>query len=243
MFFLVILSAYLSKKGSSIIPGILASIAFSIKIIPGAIIFYFLSLKNYKAVFSFIFGAILFSFIIPVTFYGLDKTIILFNQWKDVLSDTNHFPFYKYTNQSPLIIAYRFMPMTYAKVIHYLFNGFILFNLLKSTYKGNQLTTLALSFILMLSFGPVVWIEYFILLLPVYLIVNYFFTEKLLSKKYIYIWIFKIIFTNLLVKFFVGNDISIKLANYGQHFFGLVITIVIGLYCLKRVETFRPVKN
>jgi len=242
LFFLIVYAAWLAQRGKFFLPGLLASVAFSIKLIPGAIIFYFLVLKNYKSILSFILATFIFFLIIPVLFYGLDEIIPLFQNWKSVLSDTNHYPFLKYTNQSPLIIAHRFFSMHTSKFIHYGFNLFIITALISSLRKYKQLETLLVSFILMLCFGPVIWIEYFILLLPAYLVINYYMFEKNCSLQLKILWVAKIILTNLLVKFFVGKDLSVLFAKYGQHLLGLLLTIL-TLILISKKQDFKLSRN
>jgi Glycosyltransferase family 87 len=223
-------SLYFMSLGRSFLSALLAAIGVSIKLTPGVIFFIFLSKRKYKEMLWFTLLVVLMMVIIPLFYFGRKETMDLYLGWSSVLRDTNHFPFFKYTNQSALVVFSRFLPLDIAGKLHLGINlvlfGFI-FNFI---WKKEEQKTMLLSFIFILSFSPIAWLEYYIYLLPCYLVLNTLLLQGKFSRAIVLIWLLRLIGVHILLKFVVGRDLSNNFAYYGQHFWGLLIlTFIIFL--------------
>lgn len=222
-------SLFFSYTNERIFAGIIAAIAFSIKLTPGVLFIYFFAYKKWRELWAAAVTSLLLLFVIPALVYGVCETVELYRSWQIVLADTSHFPFYKYTNQSPLVVMTHWQGLTeanvIAKIFHYAVNGFILYSLWFFYRKKNELLFLAMTFILLLTAAPVVWMEYHIALLLPFLIVNDWLVNKELTRASVFFWWIKLVVVHLAVKFIVGREASDLLAFYGRSFWGLLMTV------------------
>lgn len=228
LFFMIIASIYYSKMDKSFLSAFLGAIATSIKLTPAVVIFYYIYKKDWAAFLYFCFFMILFMIVIPVLFYGVHDSLALYANWKAVLADKNHFPFFKYTNQSPLVVFIHLgFSKSVASLLHY-FVAAINFSVLIFAIKNkNEATTIFISLILMLILPPVVWLEYYIVLIPMVFYVSYCALSGAFGKTQWILSILLLIFTKLPVQAIIGKDLANWFAFYGMHFWGLLLLSLI----------------
>jgi hypothetical protein len=222
---------YFSLRDKKILSGILSAIGFSIKLTPGVIFIYFLAYKKWKELFIAAITSFILLLVLPVLIFGFQPTIDLYLGWKTVLSDTTHFPFFKYTNQSPLVVMTHIQNLPYVNVISKIFfwsvNLFMLYSFYYFYKRKNELVFIAFTFIFLLTAAPVVWMEYYLFLVFPYLIIHQKLLTKTLSKTSIVIWTIKLITVHLMVKFLIGNEYSDLAAQYGRSLWGLFMIVAI----------------
>ena len=233
-------SFYFSIINKKYISGILSAIGFSIKLTPGVIFIYFFAYRKWKELFIATLTSMVLLILLPSLIFGYQQTIDLYLGWKTVLSDTTHFPFFKYTNQSPLIVMTHFQGINYvnwiSKSFYWSVNLFMLFSFYYFYKRKNELVFIAFTFIFLLTAAPVVWMEYYLILVLPYLVIHQKLITKHLSKASISIWIVKLITVHLMVKFLIGNEYSDLAAFYGRSLWGLFM--IVGIFYLEeRFET------
>jgi hypothetical protein len=222
---------YFSLTDKKLLSGILSAIGFSIKLTPGVIFIYFLAYKKWKELFIAAITAFILLLVLPVLIFGFQPTIDLYLGWKAVLSDTTHFPFFKYTNQSPLVVMTHIQNLPYvndiSKIFYWSVNLFMLYSFYYFFRRKNELVFIAFTFIFLLTAAPVVWMEYYLFLVLPYLIIHQKLLTKSLSKTSIVIWTIKLITVHLMVKFLIGNEYSDLAAQYGRSLWGLFMIVAI----------------
>lgn len=225
------LALFFSYTNERIFAGIIAAIAFSIKLTPGVLFIYFFAYKKWRELMTAAVVSLILLIALPAMVYGVSETVEMYRAWKTILADTSHFPFYKYTNQSPLVVMTHWQGLnevnSLSKIFHYMVNGFVAFSLWFFYKRKHELLFLAMTFVLLLTAAPVVWMEYHIALLLPFLILHDWLVNKELSRASIFVWIFKLVAVHLAVKFIVGREVSDLLAYYGRSFWGLLMTVVI----------------
>ncbi|MCB0405384.1 MAG: DUF2029 domain-containing protein [Bdellovibrionales bacterium] len=226
---LMALALFLDQKANRpICAGILLALAISTKLTPAALGFYWLCRKRYRALSAATLFSLVFMILVPVLLYGTAGACYQYEQWLTVLKDTAHFPFYKYTNQSPFVVAYHFSQSTgWARVFHSLMITLFVATLLFFCWSRLWLSVLSTCFFLMLVVPPVSWIDYYLFLtFPLLWIHDALFHGKLgtLSKV---IYFVRFGATGFLVQAFVGREWSDFFAYYGLQFWGLCALLLI----------------
>lgn len=236
------LALYFSLTHKKIAAGLFSAIGFSIKLTPGVVFIYYIAYKKWKELFVGILTSFILLVLIPLFYYGFDETINLYLGWKTVLSDTGHFPFYKYTNQSPLVVMTHLQGLeavnTISKGFYYLVNFFMIYSFYYFYKRKNEIIFMAFTFIFLLTAAPVVWMEYYLFLVFPFLIINEWMITNKLSKTSKVLWYVKLIAVHLLVKFIIGNHYSDLMAYYGRSFLGLILIVIIFY-----LEDFRSSKK
>ena len=227
-------SIYYSLKGKKVLAGLILSLGVSIKIVPITLCGFFLFNKRFKEIFSTL-GFTLLFFIIPFFYFGYDENITLLNEWFHCLKDKNHFPFYKWTNQSAYNVWFHITgnePL--AKIIfnsHYLITLVLLYFFVR-TRDQNKLISFCIMTILLVS--PVVWIEYFIILFYPIMYLHMSFLENTNSKNWKFIYVLRYIFLNFLGKFLIGKYAAEQITYYGQMYWGLILLVGLIYYSSKK---------
>jgi hypothetical protein len=222
---------YFSIKNKKYFAGFFAAIGFSIKLTPGVVFIYFLVYQKWKELLIAILTSFILLILVPVLYFGMHQTIDLYLGWKTVLSDTSHFPFYKYTNQSPLVIMTHLQSLesvnVISKIFYYAVNLVMAASLWYFYKRKNELVFICFSFILLLTAAPVVWMEYYLFLVLPYFVIHQKLVTNTLSKSSKILWCLKLVIAHLMVKFLIGNHLSDLMTYYGRSFIGLIIIFVI----------------
>jgi len=232
------LALYFSFKEKKYYSSILAAIGFSIKLTPGVLFIYFLFYKKWKELLLTTVLSAMLLMVLPFIYFGFHQTIELYLGWKTVLSNTTHFPFYKYTNQSPLVVMTHWQGIDtvnlISKLFYYLINLIMGLSLFYFYKRKNKLVFLSLIFMLLLTASPVVWMEYYLVLLFPYLVIHQWLVTHCLSVSSKILWYIKLLYVHLLVKLLIGNHYSDLIAQNGRSFIGLVLILLIYF-----IEDFR----
>ena len=230
LLFMMLLSVYLTAiKKYLPVAALLLALTISIKIVPIVLLGYYLFTRQWKVIcYTFLF--LLLLNIIPIFVWDCDTYYLLVQQWKMVLKDQNHFPFYKWTNQSPYVVWYRLtLSPAIAQTISYLHVFFSLIFFLFSVMSKKKEYILASCLFAILLCSPVVWIEYYIMLtFPTLLILDQFFSHPT-SKWWKSLFIIRIIILFLTGKFLIGKTLAEQLAQNSIHYWGLILLVILFL--------------
>ena len=186
---MVVASLYLSLKNFAKTSAFLLALGAAIKLTPMAFILYYFFHRKWKELFYFyVFFSALF-ILIPALCFGWNDYFLMMKSWAFVLSDTLHFPFFKYTNQSPLVVFTHWMHATMitlpAKIFHYLMTGIAMLQIGFYFFKKNQVKFVISLFILMLTASPVVWMEYYLILMLTYMYLNFQFFKFQMEQIFV----------------------------------------------------------
>lgn len=233
---LMALALYWDREQAPTLSALSLAVAISIKLTPAALLPFFLFRKSYAVVIRTVLFSSLFLGLLPLVLYGGAGAVAQYQGWVHVLDDTSHFPFFKYTNQSPYMIAFHFFgsPL-YAQVFHWI--SIALFGIAFFYFWRQRLASFVLStcFFMMLVVPPVAWIDYYLYLCLPLLLVNRWLLEGKLAKVSRWVWGIRFVATGLLVQAFVGREWSDFFAFYGLQFWGLCLLLAIFL-----VEALSP---
>lgn len=202
----------------------LIALISSIKLTPMALVLFFLVIKEYRKCFLLImmFTALM---IIPVFFFGLSKYPDLIKRWILVLSDTGHFPFYKYTNQSTIAQLSRWFggnTLT-VKFISSCINTFVLLCVLYSSRFKNVILSVSLTIIFMLCVSPVSWKEYQIILCLPLMFMNIKLINRELKGFPFYLYLARILIVNILVQAIIGEKLGLMANYHGNYLWGILL--------------------
>lgn len=231
IYFLIVGSLYFSVvRKMNVLPAILISIAIIIKIIPVTILCFFLFTKRYRVFFL----SLLLVFVgmtLPFLVWGKETTFILYSGWNKVIHDTSHFPFLKWTNQSPSVVFFKMSGSEAA----YKISPFIHFIALSAMglwalIKKNEALLFVTATMSMLWLSPIVWLEYYLCLATLLFII----TSEALSDKAsktwkIFFWL-RFAFLYATGKFLIGKEAAEFLANNGIHYWGGVFLVLLIIF-------------
>ncbi|MCX6112221.1 MAG: glycosyltransferase family 87 protein [Proteobacteria bacterium] len=220
----VYLGLYADRERIKYLGLFLIALISSIKLTPMALVVFYFAIREYKKCFILIamFAALM---ILPFIYFGFSQYTELLKRWILILSDTAHFPFYKYTNQSPIAQFSRWFSgnTMVVKLISACINTAILLLILYSSRVKNIITTLSLVIILMLTAAPVSWKEYQIILCLPLLFLNIKLINMELRGWALYFYAARILVVNILVQAIIGERLGL-LANYhGNFLIGLLL--------------------
>ena len=221
LFALMIMSAVFSIENKNIRAALLASIIAATKITPGVIILFFILTKNKKAfIYSCVF-CVLFFILIPLSVFGAQETYNMYINWLTVLRDTNHFPFYKHTNQSPIAVIYHLTGNSKLGLPALLAFAVACTCYISHYFKKQNVLGLFIGCMLAyLSLSPIVWIEYHIVMLPLLIILSSMLLQGQLNRTGITLFIIRFIIVHIMVTAIVGERLGILTAMLGQHLVG-----------------------
>jgi hypothetical protein len=170
---------------------------------------------------------------LPVLLYGQNETINLYHLWVNVLRDTAHFPFLKYTNQSIVAVITR-LGGGYSTIgaVWVLLNGFSFYCLWIFIKKKSNALVACQIFTLVLTVPSIVWQEYYVVLLLPYLLINQKLIEGKLGKIGVSLWLVRLLSIHCYTPAIVGRDLSIAANEWGNLLFGIPILSLILLLSL-----------
>ena len=232
-YLLMILPVYLAViKNHLYLPATILSLAISIKIVPVTMLGFFIFTKRFKIYFLTSLITIIL-FLIPFLYWDVDTATRMYHDWYLVLKDKEHFPFFKWTNQSPYVVWFKILGNNlWAKAFYYMHFVLSLYLLVKTVSQRQWSKLLALCIIVILILSPVVWIEYSVILIYPFLLLNSMFFKNDMKWK-TFFWT-RFVFLYCFGKFLVGREIAETITNYGQVYWGLMMMIVLIYFMDKK---------
>ena len=222
VFGMVMGGVYLSLYGNSerikYIGLFIIALISSTKLTPLAMVVFYFAIREYKKLFILI-GMFATLMILPFLFFGFSQYLELLKRWILVLCDTAHFPFYKYTNQSPIAQFSRWFGSNnmIVKLMSACINTAVLLLIFYSSRFKDIITTLSLVIVLMLTASPVSWKEYQIILCLPLMFLNIKLINMELKKWALYFYAARILIVNILVQVIIGERLGM-FANYNGNF-------------------------
>ena len=217
---------YLVLTKRSLQAGFWAAFAISIKLTPAILLIYFTGLKKYKTLAYSIAFSLVFLIGIPLLTMPMSDLMNLYQSWLVVLSDSKHFPLFKYTNQSPLaVFSHWFGNNTTSHIISQIPSLMAIGACTYFIFKKRTLSLLIGIFAVYLLTSPVVWLEYYLFLLFPFLFLNHLIISNETTKLSKILYWLRIVFTLLLVRAIVGKEAANLFAFWGQHLISLFLML------------------
>jgi hypothetical protein len=234
----IYLSLYAKHNRTKYFGLFLIALISSIKLTPIAILIFFFAIKEYRKC-GWLMCMFVLLMVLPFIYFGFSNYLDLMKKWFFVLSDTGHFPFYKYTNQSVIAQFSRWFGANtiIVKLIAACINTAILFIIMYSSRLKNIIITLSLTIIFMLTASPVSWKEYQIILcLPLFYL-NIKLINGELKGLALYLYLARIFVVNILVQAIVGEKLGLLVNYHGNYLIGVLLMVMV-----LSLTTYRKIK-